>query len=259
MTETPDAMTDCSIRVPLPALRQALKAVLPHAEPTKVGDEVTAFQRVRLSADRSELFVMATSGATSALAAVPIEGGSDSRAERFEPWDGPFEIDLSPSTVRRIRQVFPCREANADGEYDVVQLDMTPDAIMISDASGLFVEILGQALRVSCLPYSSDYPNLRDALAKALGAAGESQTAKPLVSTGGMFALFNHAATAYRMPLTYEGTGPKESRGFIVWCGPSFIGHVSSQHNDDDSLAKRDAYRRKHMERLGLQPALELV
>ena len=25
MTETPDAMTDCSIRVPLPALRQALK------------------------------------------------------------------------------------------------------------------------------------------------------------------------------------------------------------------------------------------
>ena len=41
MTETPDAMTDCSIRVPLPALRQALKAVLPHAEPTKVGDEVT--------------------------------------------------------------------------------------------------------------------------------------------------------------------------------------------------------------------------
>lgn len=34
---------------------------------------------------------------------------------------------------------------------------------------------------------------------------------------------------------------------------------VSSQHNDDNSLAKREAYRRRHMERLGLQPALELV
>lgn len=259
MTETPDVMTDCTIRVPLPALRQALKAVLPHAEPTKVGDEVTAFQRVRLSADKSELFVMATSGATSALAAVPIETGSDSRDQRFAAWDGPFEIDLSPSTVKRIRTVWPCREANADGEFDVVQLDMTTDALMVSDASGLFVEILGQAYRVSTLPYSTDYPDLRTALAKALGAAGESQAAKPLVGHGGVFALFNHAATAYKQPLQYEATGSKESRGFIVWCGPAFIGAVSSQHNDDNSLAKRDAYRRAHLERLGLQPALEFV
>ena len=63
-----------------------------------------------------------------------------------------------------------------------------------------------------------------------------------MVSTGGMFALFNHAATRLPHP-SRTGTGPKESRGFIVWCGPSFIGHVSSQHNDDNSLAKRDAYR----------------
>ena len=174
---------------------------------------MTAFQRVRLSADKSELFVMATSGATSALAAVPIETGSDSRAERFAAWDGPFEIDLSPSTVRRIRQVFPCREANADGEYDVVQLDMTPDAIMISDASGLFVEILGQALRVSCLPYSSDYPNLRDALARALAPLGNRRPPSPWCPPAGCSPCSTTRPPPTACPSRTRGPDPRNRAG----------------------------------------------
>ena len=51
-------------------------------------------------------------------------------------------------------------------------MDMTPDAIMISDASGLFVEILGQALRVSCLPFSATAPSLRDAWREPLAPLG---------------------------------------------------------------------------------------
>ena len=112
------------------------------------------------------------------------------------------------------------------------------------------------AIALPTLPYSSDYPDVAGILAKALGAAGEAQTAKPLVTSGGVVALFRHAAKAYGMPLQFEATGPATSRGFIVWCGPRFIGSVSSGHDDDDSLARRQSERRAHIERLGLAPAL---
>ncbi len=94
------------------------------------------------------------------------------------------------------------------------------------------------------------------------GRCGEAQAAKPLVANGGALALFRHAATAYDRPLQFEATGPATSRGFVVWCGPDFVGHVSSAHNDDNSLGRRDAERRKHLERLGLtatQEALDML
>ena len=108
-----------SSRLPLPALRQALQEPrFCHAEPTKVGDGVTAFQRVRLSADKSEAVRhSATSGRhTSALAAVPSRDRVRTLAPGgFAAWDGPFEVDpVARYGAARQRQVFPCRETNAD-------------------------------------------------------------------------------------------------------------------------------------------------
>ena len=242
---------ECTLEVPLSSLREAISAVVVHAEPTKAGDDVTAFQRVRLTAAADELLVLATSGTTTALAAVEIV--EDSRAERFADDDGSFSVDLSPGLIKRVASTFKSGGPNVDADQEMLRLHFTDDLITVTDVSGLWP---GMAIALPTLPYSSDYPDVAGILAKALGAAGEAQTAKPLVTSGGVVALFRHAAKAYGMPLQFEATGPNTSRGFIVWCGPSFVGAVSSQHNDDDSLAKRDSMRRKHLERLGLQPAL---
>lgn len=243
--------TACTLEVPLAELRRAVAAVVVHAEPTKTGDEVTAYQRVRVTAGKSELHVAATSGATAALAAVRID--SDSRRERFAADDGVFSVDLSPGLLRRAISQFHSGGPNVDAEQEVLRLDLAADTITLTDVSGLWP---GLATTLPTLPYSSDYPDVRGILAKAFGAAGEAQAAKPLVAQGGVIALFRHAAVAYGFPLQFEASGPATARGFVVWCGPDFVGAVSSQHNDDDSLARRQSARRVHLERLSLTPAL---
>jgi hypothetical protein len=242
---------DLTIEVPLADLRNAITAVVVHAEPTKAGDEVTAYQRVRLTAGKDELLVAATSGTTAALAAVPIL--EDSRKVRFSVDDGAFHVDLSPGLTRSIVRQFHVGPVGVDANHDVARLDFTVNDVTVTDVSGLWP---GLALTLPTLPFASDYPDVHGILGKAFGAAGEAQAAKPLVAQAGLIALFRHAGTAYGRPLQFEASGPATARGFIVWCGPQFVGSVSSQHNDDDSLAKRQSERRAHLERLGLQPAL---
>ena len=134
MTETPDAMTDCSIRVPCRRCgRHSRPFCRTRNQPRwATGDRL---QRVRLSADKSELFVVATSGATSALAAVPIEGRIRLSRRAVRAWDGRSRSTCRPVRCGASGRCSRAARRNADGEYDVVQLDMTPDAIMISDAS----------------------------------------------------------------------------------------------------------------------------
>lgn len=246
---------ECTIEVPLVPFRQALAAVVPHAEPTKTGDEVSDMSRVRLTAAASELYILACNEAgTAALGSVPIE--SDTRAERFAADDGVFSVDITPGAARLILRDFKAGAAGVEADQDMVAVTFTETRISVADASGLLKDSFGLEVRQQVLQYSSDYPDVRDILAQALARAGESQTAKPLVTGGRLWALFRHAATAYGRPLRLEGSGGADARGFIVICGPSFIGAVSSRHNDDDSLAKAQAERRQHMERLGLTKPL---
>ena len=51
--------TKCTLTVSLRELRQAVTAVVPHAEPTKSGDEISKLSRIRLTAGTGELLVMA--------------------------------------------------------------------------------------------------------------------------------------------------------------------------------------------------------
>ena len=248
---------ECTIDVPLVRLRSAIAAVVVHAEPTKTGDEVSALSRVRIIAGASELFVVATNLTTSALAALTIV--EDSRAERFGADDGEFGVDISPGLIRDLFSTLRPRKADVDASDQLARLHFTDEYLTATDVSGLWP---GSQTRKPLLPFPSDYPDVVDALAVALGGAGEAQAAKPLVANGGALALFRHAATAYDRPLQFEATGPATSRGFVVWCGPDFVGHVSSAHNDDNSLGRRDAERRKHLERLGLtatQEALDML
>src|SRR5574343_176479 len=220
---------ECTIEVPLVDFRRAVAAVKPHAERTKTSGEVSAFNRVRFIAAKDELYVAATNGTTAALAAVEIL--EDSRATRFAKDDGSF--------------------ADAEEDDQVAALRFTETTVAARDVSGLWP---GAETIRPALAYSADYPNLVGILAKALGTAGEA--VKPLTTPGTVVALFASASRQYGRPLQFEASGPADSRGYIVWCGPGFIGSVSSGHDDGDSLARRQSERRAHLERLGLAPAL---
>ena len=242
-------MTDTSVTltVDLVALRRALSAVVPHAEPTKAGDDISGLSRVRLSAAATELHVIATNGTSAALAAVAIE--EDSRKERFASDDGSFTVDIAPKPLRNILQAFKVTKPQADGQGQWCVVHITTDKLTVTDTDALMP---GLSLTIPQLDFDADYPNIVKALAEVLGSAGESTMAKPLVAASKTMALWQHAATAYGQPLQFEASGPAESRGFVVLCGSQFVGAASSRHNDDDSLKKRDAERHKHMERLGL-------
>lgn len=247
--------TECTLEAPLIPLRQALSSVVVHAEPTKTGDGTSELSRVRLTAAKSELHVAACNDSgTAAMAAVPIE--TDSRSERFAADDGEFAVDLTPGAVRLILRDFKAGPADVAASEDMVKLTITDTRIVVSDASGLLKDAFGLEVSQNLLQFSADYPPVLEVLRDALARAGEAQTAKPLVTGGRSWALFRHAAVAYGRPLRAEATGGADARGFIVLCGSAFVGAVSSRHNDDDSLAKAQAERRAHLERLGLQPAL---
>ena len=204
---------------------------------------MTAFQQVRLSADKSELFVMA-SGATSAWPPCRSRPDPDSRARRFAAWDRPFEIDLSPGTVRRIPAGVPVPQNNADGGTTWCSWTRpgrhrdlrTPRACSWDPRPGTAGELPA---------YSSDYPNLRDALASPLGAAGNRRPPSPWCPPAGC-----SPCSTTRPPPTacphVRGTGPKGNRAGSSCGADRRSSGTSSQHNDDNSLAKRDAYRRRH-------------
>ena len=250
--------TECTLEVPLAPLRAALTAVTPHSEPTKTGDDVSEMSRVRLTAAKAELLVVACNeSGTAALAAVPIE--SDSRAERFAADDGVFSVDITPGAARLLLRDFKAGGPGVEADQDMVKVAFTDTRITVADASGLLRDSFGLEVSQNTLQFSPDYPDVTEILGTALARAGEAQAAKPLVTQGRLWALFRHAAVAYGRPLRVEGTGGAAARGFIVMCGSAFIGSVSSRHNDDDSLAKAQAERRAHLERLGLQPALAVL
>lgn len=246
--------TEVTMTVALPELRKALTAVIVHSEPTKTGDEINHLSRVRLAAAKDELHIVATNSTTSALAAVAIE--EDSRKERVAKDDGAFEIDLGPGPLRNILQAFKVSADTAAAEAQWCELKFTLDFLTITDTSALFP---GLSLRIPVLPRSDQFPPVRDVLKQALAGVGTTQVAKPLVGNGNVLALFRRASQAYNRPLEFLGTGTESSRGFVVICGPMFVGAVSSRHNDDDSLKKRDAEKHTHLVRLGLAEPRVLV
>jgi len=251
----PTEQPRCVLEVALTPLRQALAAVVVHAEPSKTGEDVSEMSRVRLWAGKDELCVLACSEAgTAAMGSVKID--TDSRTERFDSDQTPLCVDITPGAARILLRDFKASGPGITADQDMVALTITETRITVADASGLLKDSWGLEVSQRLLAYSSDYPDVQKTLSDALARAGEAQAAKPLVTSGRLWALFRHAATAYDRPLRAEGSGGSDMRGFVVICGPSFIGAVSSRHNDDDSLAKAQSERRAHLERLGLAKVL---
>lgn len=253
--------TSLEVEVSISAWHAAVKAVLPHAERPKLGADPAdqPLARVRIVAAATELHLLATNGTTSALAAVPIIDGSDSRGIRFEVDDGPFIADVHPKALRALRDgVTP---EKIDGEmHGVARLEFgEPGAdnagtLTAVDSTGLWS---GSETMRLLLPLAEKFPDVAGMLSKALGAA--EGTYKPLVAPGVDLAAFTAASKAYEAPLQIEPVGSAGQRGWIVLCGAMFAGSVEGGHHDDDSLKRRDAWRRRHLERLGLAGKLASV
>jgi hypothetical protein len=236
------------VQVDTKDLRNALRAVVPHAEPNKTGD-LDAEHRVRLVIDDFHVNVLASNGATAAMAIVSIE--DDSRTEQFAPDDGPLIVDLTPRQARLILAQFKAKKTDPEGvqQYAALRVLKDGEGLEVADVSGLFA---GESIRFPGVGVSDNFPDVVAVITKALANASGSPSPKPLTSDGSTLALFKAASVVYDQPLTVEATGSPESRGFLVSCGESFLGVISSRHQDDDSLKRRDAWRTGWMRRLGL-------
>lgn len=254
-TDTATAVTECTLKVGIVALRSAITAVVPHADSPKLGDEDLALARVRLIAGRDELLVVATNdgqdGRTSAQAAVRIE--DDSRSERFAPWDGPFVVDLHPAKARDIvRQIKPQKADRDTGEAGPsitgwCDLTLELERVTVTDVSGLWA---GTTLTVPTLDYRVQYPDVPKVISLALG--GAARHFKPFCHAAGIGRRFAVAADVYDAELEWEPTGTAESSGWVVICGDYFTGVAESNHAGGNSLKARDRRRMRHLERAGL-------
>lgn len=248
MTTTAEA----TIEVATPDLRKALTAVLPLAEKNSSGDNGVE-HRIRLSFAASELYVLATNGMASGAAAVGID--KDDRKERFAADDGAFLVDITPRQARMIlRQFKAVRGPEAAGEMEeVLCLHATTSTLNVSDAGGLFV---GEAVEFPTLDPASSYPDLPAIIGRGLASVGSTQIGKPLVVDGTVLALFKPASAAYDKPLDIRSTGDPDSPGFLVACGPWFVGLVASRHGNDDLKQTRES---AHRAWLGRFPAAKLA
>jgi hypothetical protein len=239
--------TTAEVQVDTKDLRKALRAVTPHAEPNKTGDHEDE-HRVRLVLDEYQVNVYASNGLTTAYAVMPIV--KDSRKIAFAADDGPIIVDLTPRHCGLILQQFKAKAVDPEGVDQIAALRVLAEGegLEIADVSGLFA---GESIRFPGVGVSDRFPDVRGILTRALAAASGEPSPKPLTADGDTLALFRAASKAYG-PLTIEPTGTPESRGFVVLCGPWFLGTISSRHNDDDSLQKRDAARVGWLQRLGL-------
>lgn len=234
-------------------LRCALRAVLPHCEPNKTGD-LDAQHRLRFVVDKQHVYALASNGSTAACAIVSIE--DDSRLEKFAPDDGPLRFDLTPRQGRLILQQFKAKATDPEGIEQLVCLHVTHGAsIEFEDAGGLFA---GETISFPFVD-PADGVDVVAVIGRALASAGASPIGKPLVSDGQTVKLFHAASAAYGHPLVFSSSGTEESRAFTVECGDSFIGVVSSRHQDDDSLARRNTWRMSWLNRLGQGAKLQAV
>lgn len=259
-TDTLDTVaTEVTIRVGIADLQRAITSVVAHAEKPKQGADQPLLCRVRLIADRTELLVVASDGKTSALAAVHI--AEDDRKVRFEHYDGPFIVDLFPKQARQIADFLTPNKVDGEMQGDA-RLHLTLDAITITDVSGKWVDTSATVPTIEQEPTAElpgtghfGFPPLQSILAKAF--AETSGTHKPLVPEPGMLSRFEIAAKEYGREPVFEPIGDAQRRGWLVWVGSKFVGTLESRHGDDDSLKRREAFRRRHLVRLGLAPAIE--
>jgi hypothetical protein len=212
------------------ALRRALTAVAPHADPDA---EVTVLHRVRVAGDgpAGEVVVSATNRYTAAQTRVPMLEWDDDAAL----------FDLLPDDARRLMAVFTPER----GHTMTLELDAGPDRVRVTDVSGMFP---GLALDLPAVPSHDRFPDLGPMTAAALN--DDPSQVGWLAVDGGLLALFGKAAKAYTSPLILYPVGDQKPIG--VTCGQSFAGVLMPVGLSSDEQDATDAARARW---IGNRPA----
>lgn len=214
------------ITVPTKPLRQALAAVVVHADRNA---EHSARHRVRLYVGH-ELMVGATQGYTVGLATVPIADNGSGEVGH---------LDLDPQEVRDLLTLF---KVSKDTEHeDVVRIRVHEETFTCQDVSGLFA---GKSVELPRATTEDMYPNIPAVLGGFVRGA-TTKSARwdgPGVTAGPWLAAFAAAARTYGEPVLLSPQGGDRPR-LLVTIGEHFAGLLttsSSGEKVEAEIARRD-------------------
>jgi hypothetical protein len=247
---------ECTVKIGTDELRAALGSVLVHAKRTKK-DEDVILHRVRLILGNGKAVVVATQGQTTGLSRLAYV--DDSRGEIWEPEDGPIIVDLWPENVRLLRQWTAAKAVGDDADKVT--------AITINRNIGeVEFELIGSTnageRHAFILNAPHDlFPNVPHLTSQALmQAAGESLPSRSLVQDGKLIGLFNAASVQYKAPLRWRATGTRDTAGgWVVECGPSFTGTISSDPGGDEGVRRHSRWSQDMIAELSVDLSAALV
>jgi hypothetical protein len=232
---------NATMKVQLPAFRAALVSVLPHAKRTKK-DEDLVLHRIRLVYANGSVFVTATNGSTTGLDKVSYIADGDTRGTLWEPDDGPMIVDLWPEQVRLLKQWITTKAVGDDDDMVVsAAVDLKTHEV---EFETIGTTNAGERWSVPLQDPHTGFPDVVDITVRALtAAAGESLPARSLVQDGKLIGLFNAASVQHHAPLRWRATGTRDNaNGFVVECGPSFVGTISSDPGGEEGVRRHSRW-----------------
>lgn len=201
-------------------IRQALKAVIPHAADAK---ESAGHAVVHFTATEHNLFLTASNMQTIGHAIASVW---DSEGLNGDPDEDSFNLPIDLA-----KELLALFKATAKEEGDMgsaMRITVEPDTMLFVDISGLFP---GKELK---LPREdgNEYPV---PFGRMLVSAILSERVMPerLAVQGRLLGLFTSAAAAYGQPLVIEPTA--DAGRILISCGESFLGLLMPIRVEDGS------------------------
>jgi len=211
-------------------LRSALTATHPFTE-----KDLPSFSCVTITPGPHVTEVTASNGSAAALAIV-----STLTLDADDGEVAPF--DLSVPDVKKILQVFQGKPGK-DGEPGAeLRLDVDPDHVTLTDASGFFE---GPQLVLPRQPDREHRPNVTRSLGHFVHQPPSGPPGGESLLFGPNLARMVGACKVYGVDLVLEFHPTREDRHtVIIRCGESFLGIVSPRWIDDDEKARLAEHRK---------------
>jgi hypothetical protein len=233
----PEPTTSATVKVGTSDFRAGLRSV--HAHHQKgMKEDARAQHRIRLIFANGTLFTAASNNETTALAKQKYV--EDSRGSLWVPTDSPLIVDLQPRHVPLIAAWLSKKATASDVDQLVAMtVDVRAGEIEFEDIGGLWSN--GERQIYTFDDPNEAFPDVVAITGKALNeVAGAGERQSDLVQDGAVIKRFETASKQYGAQLRIRKTGGPETRGFVVQCGPGFIGTMTSRHGEDDGLKTRD-------------------